>query len=275
MKIQYLGTGAAEGIPALFCNCEYCVRARKNGGRDIRTRSQAIIDDRLLVDFPADSYGHMLNFQIDLPAIQSVLITHTHQDHLYLEDLGLRFDGFCHKIKGKLTLYGNETLAKKYEEMYCGNPSDNHLQGYLSMQTLHPFETTYIEDFEICALPADHDPSEECFLYLIRREEKCMLYGNDSGWFPSATWDFLRGKQLDLVSLDCTHLRYEVGRNHMGIPDVLRAVKKLKAMGCTHERTKYVVTHFSHNGHMLHEDAEKTLIPYGIAVAYDGYTVQF
>ena len=32
MKIQFLGTAAAEGIPALWCRCENCVRSRKAGG---------------------------------------------------------------------------------------------------------------------------------------------------------------------------------------------------------------------------------------------------
>lgn len=48
MKIKYLGTAAAEGIPALFCRCDICKEARKRGGREIRTRSQAIIDEKLL-----------------------------------------------------------------------------------------------------------------------------------------------------------------------------------------------------------------------------------
>ena len=48
MKITYLGTAAAEAIPALFCNCEWCRRAAANGGKDVRTRSQALIDDCLL-----------------------------------------------------------------------------------------------------------------------------------------------------------------------------------------------------------------------------------
>lgn len=43
MKITYLGTAAAEGFPAMFCNCEYCREAKKLGGKNIRTRSQAII----------------------------------------------------------------------------------------------------------------------------------------------------------------------------------------------------------------------------------------
>lgn len=30
MKLQYLGTAAAEGIPALFCSCPVCTAARRN-----------------------------------------------------------------------------------------------------------------------------------------------------------------------------------------------------------------------------------------------------
>lgn len=39
MKLQYLGTAAAEGFPGMFCNCTACERARKAGGKNIRTRS--------------------------------------------------------------------------------------------------------------------------------------------------------------------------------------------------------------------------------------------
>ena len=51
MKIKYLGTAAAEGVPAIFCRCEVCRKSKEAGGRNIRTRSQSIIDDRLLLDF--------------------------------------------------------------------------------------------------------------------------------------------------------------------------------------------------------------------------------
>lgn len=55
MKIQFLGTAAYEGIPAMFCQCEQCNTARKRGGKNLRTRSQALIDGKLLIDFPADT----------------------------------------------------------------------------------------------------------------------------------------------------------------------------------------------------------------------------
>ena len=48
MKLQFLGTAAAEGFPALFCQCENCKRARELGGRNIRSRSQALVDGKIL-----------------------------------------------------------------------------------------------------------------------------------------------------------------------------------------------------------------------------------
>ena len=35
MKFRYLGTAASEGWPALFCNCEYCLKAKKLGGKNL------------------------------------------------------------------------------------------------------------------------------------------------------------------------------------------------------------------------------------------------
>ena len=55
MHFQYLGTAAAEGWPAVFCNCPLCKRAALLGGRNIRTRSQALINKDLLIDLPPDA----------------------------------------------------------------------------------------------------------------------------------------------------------------------------------------------------------------------------
>ncbi len=53
MKIQYFGTAAAEGSPALFCNCTICEEAKETKGKNIRTRSQMLINDDQLIDFSA------------------------------------------------------------------------------------------------------------------------------------------------------------------------------------------------------------------------------
>jgi len=83
LKFKYLGTSASEGWPAIFCECESCKKAMESGGRNIRTRSQAVIDGKLLIDFPADTYMHVLYQGLDLSKIENCIITHDHGDHLY------------------------------------------------------------------------------------------------------------------------------------------------------------------------------------------------
>jgi ribonuclease BN (tRNA processing enzyme) len=90
MKLTYLGTAAAEGWPALFCRCEYCKKALERGGKNLRTRSQAMVNDDLLIDFPADSFSHMQQNGLNFSAVKTLLITHSHMDHFSPTDLHLR-----------------------------------------------------------------------------------------------------------------------------------------------------------------------------------------
>lgn len=126
MKLQYLGTAAAEGVPSVFCNCTVCQEARIKKGRHIRTRSQALIDDTLLVDFNADTYAHSLRFDIDLSKLEHVIITHAHEDHYYPTELFNRQQGFCHGMKNEtLTVHGSEDVenyAHKEWDALNGNP---------------------------------------------------------------------------------------------------------------------------------------------------------
>ena len=98
MDITYLGTSAAEGFPAIFCNCSYCNEARRLGGKNVRTRSQALINQNLLIDFPADTYAHFLQNGIRGDAIEYLLFTHAHMDHFYSEDLFLREGCYAHDM---------------------------------------------------------------------------------------------------------------------------------------------------------------------------------
>ena len=83
MEIQYLGTAAAEGLPALFCDCETCRRARDIGGKEVRTRTQSLVDGKILLDFPPDTYAHALRHSLRLGQIQHLLVTHSHMDHFF------------------------------------------------------------------------------------------------------------------------------------------------------------------------------------------------
>ena len=81
MRIKVLGSGASEGFPAIFCNCDSCIKARESGGKNIRTRSQFYVDDDLMIDFGDDTFYHSLNENIILSKMKYLLITHSHIDH--------------------------------------------------------------------------------------------------------------------------------------------------------------------------------------------------
>ena len=99
MELKYLGTAAAEAMPATFCRCKYCREARRLGGKNIRTRSQSLIDGELLIDLPADTYFHFIQNNIEGDKISDLLITHSHGDHCYPNELFLRSAPYAHDMK--------------------------------------------------------------------------------------------------------------------------------------------------------------------------------
>ena len=82
-------------------------------GKDQRSRSQAILDDRLLVDFPQDAYWHMIQNHLSFCNIRNVIFTHSHQDHLYADDFGMRSKVYAKNITEPVHVWGNETVIEK------------------------------------------------------------------------------------------------------------------------------------------------------------------
>lgn len=272
VKVKYLGTAAAEGWPGIFCGCQHCKEARKRGGKNIRTRSSALINDSLMVDFPPDTYYHVINFGIDLSQLKHLVITHSHEDHFYTDDLELRSSVFAHLDEGSvLDIYGNRAVESIMSEILHNNPI---LKEYLNIHYVPPFETFEAGDIKVTPLLALHARTEDCYIYIFEdRDGRRMLYGNDTGIFPEETWEYIKGRYFNLVSLDCTMGPGQDGNNHMGLPDNIKVKERLIEMGCADEATKFVVTHFSHNGGLLHDELVELAKPHGFDVAYDGFEV--
>ena len=273
MRLKYLGTGASEGWPAIFCECESCRKAAEKGGRNIRTRSQAVVDDRLLIDFPPDTYMHVLYQGLDLSKIKHCIITHRHSDHLYAVELVNRQAGFVHfKTEPLMTFYGTgptgETIMKVIE--WCNLDKD----GRAAFKLITPFEPFDVEGYRITPLKANHDPGCEPVIFAISDGKKQILYGNDTGYFPEETWEALKEFKLDGVILDCTSGGINQDKGHMGIEADARVKERLIKQGSADENTIFIVTHFSHNVGPLYDDMVQLAEKYNFIVAYDGMTIE-
>ena len=61
---------------------------------------------------------------------------------------------------------------------------------------------------------------------------------------------------------------------HMGADTSIAFRRRLVDMGCLAPEAPAVVNHFSHNCGALHGDLVDYFTPHGIAVAYDGLTLE-
>ena len=286
MKLLYQGTAAAEGIPALFCECEACQTARKLGRNGVRLRAGALLDGRIKLDFGPDCYQQMLESGINYASIHTVLITHSHEDHLAETQLALRRPPYAHVISTdkRMTIYGNAAVGEKLKPL---------IRDDTQFVQVRPFEPFDVEGYTVIALNAVHcikqdDPSsypvthegtaygrrEEAFIYLIEKDGKRLLYAHDTDLFTPENMEFLCGKRLDLVSLDCTN-GYLLSRwvGHMSAADDLLMRDRLTAQRSADSNTVFVANHFSHNGYPG-EEKLKELLP-GFVIARDGLEVEF
>lgn len=277
MKIQYLGTAAAEGIPAIFCDCETCRKSALAGGRNIRTRSQALIDDCLLVDFPADTYMHFLQYGVPMTKIKSCLLTHSHLDHLHTDDLAMRRDGFAHiRESFPLTFYSD---VSGYEMIRAAKERYNIADDTVAVEPLALNEPFEVEGYKVVALRAAHDPKSTPVVFLVEKDGKTLFYSNDTSEYPEESMAYLKTleKPLDLISLDCTeacnHATY-IG--HLSLERCVALRQTLLDIGAADENTKFILNHFSHNGeNVLYDDFVKIAAEYGFDVTYDGMVVEF
>ncbi len=277
MRFQYLGTAASEGWPAVFCNCPQCRDAARRGGRDIRTRSQTLIDGHILIDLPADTYLHKLQHGLDLSAVDLLLITHSHADHLYPAELGNRGGVYAHDMTSPAlqVFCGQGSLDKIRAQV--GLKLEQDIFRNITFTVLRAYEPAEACGCRVVALPADHAQDEDAFTYSIQTGGKNILYLHDTGECIDEVYEYLRvcGVAYDFVSLDCTYgIRDNVHlRGHMGLPNNLRMRDRLLDTGCCGAGTVFCVNHFSHNIPMTYEDMDKAARAAGMLSSYDGMVI--
>lgn len=271
MKIKVLGTAACEGVPAMFCNCENCVKARQLKGKNLRARTQTLINEDLLVDFHDDTYLNGQRFGLDLTKIKYFLITHAHCDHLSPWEFD-NLNAGVNKVNEQVYVLGGRYILDEMIRV-TGNSIKTQLEkGMVTFIELKPFETTDLGDYAITPLPANH-AGNKAMVYVIENQGKRVFYCLDTGKLSEETFEFMKGiKPFDLVVLDCTYGRVPADKygGHLSLYDGVNQVKKMKESGVVTDKTQILLTHFAHWHIPSHEDMQRMADEFGYEVSYDG-----
>lgn len=274
MKLKFLGTAAAEAIPALFCSCDVCMTSRKLGGKNLRKRSSVLLDDCILFDFTSDILSCIHAYQLDLFTLEHMLITHSHSDHFNCNDLGTKLPVFSNPGNPPLHVHANAQCIAMAEDLL---PQWGDREGSVYLHTVESGRKFNIGEYSITPLRARHTTQwqeEVPLVYLVTKGGKSLLYGNDSGIYYEEVLDCLGSQHLDCMILDCTngYLEWPVG-GHMGLKDNLTVVNMLREKGAVDDRTIVISTHFSHNGGIIYDRDCDCFRDQGVIMAFDGMEI--
>lgn len=276
MRIKLLGSGGGEGYPALFCGCEHCNAARKAGGKNLRSLSQALVDGKLLIDLPADTRMHFLQNSINFGEIEHVLITHVHDDHYCPDLFATRGTDFA-PVLGceKVHVYGNADVRRLFDGFFALFPIRDEIRENIVFHTLTPWQCVRVGAYAVTPLKANHDPSQTALNYMIDDGRSTLLYLLDTGYPTEETLAFLRtcGKKFDCVVMDST-MGTGYYERHMNFAEDKKLKDVLCESGACDRKTQFVISHITHNHAGSHEEIERYFAGSGIAVAYDGMQIE-
>jgi len=181
-------------------------------------------------------------------------------------------------------------LSQSSRNSTVGEMMQPILNDSLAFRQMIPFEPAEIDGYTVTALEAVHTlqpggdrwpvihnsttyyRSEEALFYLIEKDGASILYAHDTDEFSPADMEFLSGKKIGLISLDCTNGSLNPDYiGHMGAEDNLRMREKLLACGAADEHTVFVANHFSHNGVCSYEQLQ-ALMP-GFVISHDSMEI--
>lgn len=280
MKITYYGTGAGAGIPEIFCGCRVCRAARAQGGPDIRSRSQATIDDKICIELPVDTFMHSAVGGLDMRRLHHILITHAHYDHLLRQELFSRPDntgGPFHLYISAASEASAELLAGiAHQEEVFRSGKRQRTDYRLEVHIVRAYEPFFIDDYRIIPLPARHPKKVEPLIYLIEHGDEALLWAHDTGPLTDGTWDYLTAYpgKFKFVSLDCTLGRgRRITPSHMDIDQCAETAARLRELGKLTNDCRLYVSHIGHLLDRTHEELEAEAADLGLSVAHDGLTV--
>lgn len=248
MRLRFLGTGAAEGIPCFGCQCPRCQAARQ-GGKNRRRRSALLVEAdgfKILVDTPPE-ISQMLE-AAEFNDLTAIFISHEHFDHVG----GIvEFEYWCNRIL--YVFAGYDVLPKiRFTPRLVSRVLPATFTSHVTL-TFGPLQVT---PFKV----VHHVP---CYGFLFTEGDRQVVYFTDGD-------DQMSEYHLRLLTTADVAIfhtpTFEPDDHHIGVTELMALLERYPVRHA-------VITHINHNNR-LHEELEALLQPYNVVVAYDGMTME-
>ncbi|MGL4851392.1 MAG: MBL fold metallo-hydrolase [Phocaeicola sp.] len=256
MKVTILGSGTSTGVPEIGCQCEVCT---SNDPRDRRLRCSALVEEnglRILIDCGPDFREQMLRVP-SFEAIDGVLITHEHYDHVGgIDDLR----PFCRFRDIPLYVEAHVGMQLKQRMPYCfGNQLYPGVPRIL-LKEITPFQTFDVSNMlgtttTVLPIRVMHGK-----LPIVGYRIGKMAWLTDVLTLPEESIESLQG--VEVLFMNALRPRSHQTHQHLEL-----ALQNAKCIGASK-------TYFIHMAHQigLHEEAQKKL-PSSVYFTYDGLEI--
>jgi len=269
--IVFLGTGDADGIPALGCLCKHCNMARQNKTKQRSWASLFISDGEtnIIVDPSPELRSQLIRTGLDKELVHGIVITHWHFEHwIGLVELHAWDRKGVSIYKPNFDVFMNEYTFSQYKKILpiLVDSTNPWLQTRYKLHKVQPSDTFKMGKTGITVVELEHSPPSIGFIFKLDRRCVAYLVDSDPG-FPRKTLDALK-ECTDILVLDNTWEKTE-GSGHMDITQAVNLVNKVVP-------TTAFATHIGHKN-LPHEELDKTLTikTDGIfKAAYDGLKVE-
>ncbi len=259
--LTFLGTGTSMGVPTLGCDCAVCVSADPH---DRRLRPSVLVrwnesaqagarERAVVIDTGPDFREQALRARLN--RVDAVFYTHPHADHILgLDDLRpLSFVAV--REAGPIPLYASNETAEVLERIFEYTFSAQATYPTRARVELRPLaQRNAVHGVDFLPVPLRHGPMEIAGFRFGN-----AAYLTDVSAIPEESFALLEGLEHLVISA----LRHQPHPSHATVEQALGWARRIGAR-------QTWLTHIAHE--LGHQETNRAL-PAGVALAYDGLTV--